>query len=462
VSGVTRLLAAGLATAPLCLPSVARAQTDSTNLLGPIWGLRPWLGQYGVSLGLSEISELFGNATGGMHQGAAYDGLTEMSVGIDLGRAIGLPGGTINASALQIHGRSLSADNLDNFDTISGIEADRATRLWELWYDQQFADGAVDLKLGQQSLDQEYITSANLSVFANTMFGWPALPSYDLYAGGPAYPLASPGIRLRGTAGPWTALAGVYDDNPAGGRFNDDPQTADASGARFNLDTAALFIAEIDFAPGAPALGDTTTNPNTPSAPAALPSLYKLGAWFDTASFPDQRSDDQGLPLASPLSSGRSRLLRHDVSVYGVADQMIWRPDPAGPRALNLFARLMGAPGDRNLVDFSANLGLVLKAPLPGRDNDTLGFAGGLTRIGRYALDYDRDVQRLDPGSYAPLRSAESYLELTYQYQATGWLLIQPDLQYIFMPGAGIANPDEPDTRIANEFVLGVRTGIVF
>ncbi len=468
------LVAAGLI--GMTLPEAALAQATSSNLLGPIWGVRPWLGQYGVSFGLNEISEVFGNPSGGIHQGADYDGLTEMSVGVDFGRAFGLSGGTFNVSAFQIHGRSLSQDNLDNLDTISGIEANRATRLWELWYDQQLQDGDVDLKIGQQSLDQEYIGSASASVFANTAFGWPALPSYDMYTGGPAYPLSSLGVRLRANEGPFSLFGGVYDDNPAGGPFENDPQTnADKTGALFNLNTGALFIAELDFASNQPSGGDTVLGGQS-SGPGAnssadgnkggngsgLPGVFKIGAWFDSGSFPDGRYDDHGGLLADPASDGQPRTRRHDYAVYGVVDQMVWRAAGGGAQSVNLFTRLMGAPGDRNLVDFAANLGLVMKAPLPGRDADTLGLAGGFTKIGRHALEADQDAARLDPGTYSPLRSSESYLELTYQYVPVGWLTVQPDAQYTFMPGAGIVDPNAPDRRISNELVLGVRSTIVF
>ena len=458
----------------IALPEAALAQASPGNLLGPIWGVRPWLGQYGVSFGLSEISEVFANPSGGLHQGADYDGLTEMSVGVDLGRAIGLQGGTLNVSAFQIHGRSLSQDNLDNINTISGIEANRATRLWELWYDQQFRDGATDLKIGQQSLDQEYIGSASASVFANTMFGWPALPSYDMYAGGPAYPLASLGMRLRDSEGPFTLTGGVYADNPAGGPFNDAPQTnADKTGALFNHGNGAQVIAAQDFGLNQPSGGDMvmggqSSGPGVNSSSGAggsdggLPGAYKIGAWFDSGSFPDGRFDDTGGLLADPGSDNRNRMRRHDYAVYGVVDQMVWRQGGGSARTLNLFTRLMGAPGDRNLVDFASNLGLVMKAPLPGRTNDALGFAGGFTKIGRHALEADQDVARLNPGVYSPLRSSESFLELTYQYVPVGWLTVQPDAQYIFMPGGGIADPEAPDRRISNEFVLGVRSTIVF
>ena len=58
-------------------------------------------------------------------------------------------------------------------------------------------DDKFDVKIGQQSLDQEFMVSQNASYFINTMFGWPMLPSADLPGGGPAYPLSALGVRGR-------------------------------------------------------------------------------------------------------------------------------------------------------------------------------------------------------------------------------------------------------------------------
>ena len=452
----------------LAVPAAALAQPSANSLLGPAWGVRPWLNQYGVTFGLSEISEVFGNTSGGLHQGATYDGLTELSVGVDLGRAFGLSGGTVNVSAFQIHGRSLSQDNLSNLNTISGIEASRAERLWELWYDQQFRDGQIDTKIGLQSLDQEFITSASAGLFANTVLGWPGLPSYDLYAGGPAYPLSSLGARVRGSQGPFTLLAGVFDDNPGERQFNNDPQPRAGADNLFNLRTGALFIAELDYALNAPSAGQTVIGDGSAPTTSGLPGTYKLGAWFDTAAFPDPEFSTLGQPLITRLDptgadAGAQRMRRHNFSLYGVADQTIWRPDPAGARMVNIFTRLMGAPGDRNLIDFASNVGIVLKDPLPGRDADSLGLAGGYTKLGSHAIAYSRDQNAFDSDDgYFPVRSGEGFLELTYQYVPNGWLTIAPDAQYIFLPGGGIANPNETGRRISNELVLGARGNINF
>jgi porin len=421
-------------------------------LLGDAGGLRPWLARQGITLGLQETSEVFANVSGGVHRGADYDGLTQMNLGLDTRKAFGWAGGTFTVSALQIHGRSLSADNLDNLQTISGIEAAPTSRLWELWYQQAFLHGRLDIKLGQQSLDEEFMTSRGSGLFVNTMMGWPMVPSADLYAGGPAYPLSSLGVRLRVRPAPaLTVLAGVFDDNPSGGPFATDSQLrgAEADGAAFSLNTGALWIAELQYAvnralPGAP-------------PPRGLPGTYKLGVWYDSATFPDQRLDTTGRSLADPASSGVARMHRGNFSLYAVADQTVWRPGPQSARAVSLFLRVMGAPPDRNLISFSANGGLTVTDPLPGRDDDTFGIGFGVAKVSGDAASLDRATAAFTGTPY-PVRGTETFLELTYQVQLAPWWQVQPDFQYVFNPGGGIENPSNPPRRIADEAVFGVRT----
>ncbi|MBE7212125.1 MAG: carbohydrate porin [Gluconacetobacter diazotrophicus] len=453
-------------------PPAATPLDTSGDALGDVWGARPWLSDRGLSFGLSEVDEVFGNTTGGIHRGAAYDGLTQFGVGLDLERAFGIRGGVLNVSGLQIHGRDLSQDNLGLLDTLTGIEADRATRLWELWYDQFTPNGGADIKIGLQSLDQEFMLSPSLSAFANASFGWPGLPSVDLYAGGPSYPLSSLGVRLRLQHGAWTALAAVTDDNPGGEPFEDDPQPASgAAGLLHGLRTGALVIAELAYAVGQSAPPPSSGSGGAPTPEpgqiplaatqnSGLPGVYKLGAWFDTASFPDPATSSVVGPTVSDTPDIVRR--RHDFSAYLVADQTVWRPRPSSARALSLFLRIMGAPGDRNPVTFSGNAGAVLKDPLPNRDDDTFGIAVGVTKLGRQAVEFSRLAAASGANGYVPIQSAETYLEVSYQYVPRPWLIVQPDLQYVFLPGAGLANPSRPDRRISNELVLGTRVAVVF
>jgi porin len=401
----------------------AQSTTDySDKLFGNVAGLRPSLAQYGITLGLTDTENLLGDVSGGVKQGATMQGVTTAALDIDTSKAFGLAGGTFHASALQIHGQNFSPYYLDTLQTANGTESDNATRLWELWYDQVIGKSGVDIKLGQQSIDNEFMVSENSALFINTAAGWPLLPSYDLYAGGPAYPLSSLGVRLNyAPSDKFTLLTGVFDDNPPGGSFDNDTQEMDSGGTRFNLNTGALFITELQYAP--------TQN-----------GTYKLGLWYDTGYFPDELYGDN--------------LMHHgNYSIYGVVDRTLWKFN--ADRSLNVFARIMGAPAAQNLITFSFNGGLTLTDPLPGRPNDTAGIDFGVGKVSSRAAEADRES-----GTIA--RNTETLIELTYQIQATPWLQVQPDFQYVANPGGGVDNPNDPTQRLSNELVVGLRVTTAF
>ena len=439
---------------PDATPPAPTGFWERSNLLGDMGGLRPWLGNYGVTVGLQETSEYLNNLSGGTRRGGAYDGLTQIGIGVDTQKAFGLPGGIFNVSGLQIHGSNLSSRDLQTLLAASGIEANDATRLWELWYQQSLLGGKVDVKVGQQSLDQEFMVSQYAGSFMNATFGWSALPSTDLPAGGPAYPLSSLGVRVRATpTDNWTVLAGVFDGSPAGNGVGD-PQQLNSHGTNFNLHDGALFIGEVQYA-----LNPAPSDPAAPK-PGGLPGTYRLGFWYNTQQFADQGFDTTGLSLANPASNGVPQNHRGDYSFYAVADQMVWRPSADSPQSVGVFARIMGAPGDRNLVDLGINAGVTLKAPFKGRDNDVVGLALGYAQIGSHAQDLASATAAYTPGY--PSRGSETVVEATYQYQVTPWWQLQADFQYVFSPGGGIPNPDNPSQRVSNEAIVGVRTNITF
>jgi porin len=420
------------------------------NMLGDMGGIRPWLGRYGVTFQLTETSEYLANVRGGLGHGGAYDGLTTATVGIDTQKAFGLPGGQFNISALQIHGTNLSSRYLGTLNTASGIEAEGTTRLWELWYQQSFLNKRVDVKIGQQSIDQEFITSLYAATFINTMFGWPALPSYDMPSGGPAYPLSALGVRVRGQITPsLTALAGVFDGDPLGNNPDN------LHGTNFNLHNGTLFIGELQYAINQPSDGEMVGAANN-----GLPGTYKLGVWYNNNRFDDQRFDNTGLSQANPASSGTAQSHHGNYSFYAVADQMVWRPDPDEARSIGVFARLMGAPGDRNLVSFAANAGVVMKAPFKGRDNDSVGLAATYIKVGNHVRDVDLDYRNFLGTPYG-VRTQETTLEATYNYQVTPWWIMQADAQYTFNAGAG-QNPNDATQPLRNTFVIGVRANLTF
>jgi len=188
----------------------------SNYLLGDMFGLRTFLSKYGITLVAQETSEVLGNPKGGTQKGAQYDGLTQVIMQLNTQRAFGLYGGLFNISALQIHGQNFSADNLSTIQTSSGIEADRGTRLWELWYDQKFLDeDRLDIKVGQQSVDQEFMVSTNAAYFVNNV--WLAGAAFLRHA------RRWPGVSPVGGGRPPALSAGRFDQSAAR-RFQRQPR----------------------------------------------------------------------------------------------------------------------------------------------------------------------------------------------------------------------------------------------
>ena len=123
----------------------------------------------------------------------------------------------------------------------------------------------------------------------------------------------------------------------------------------------------------------------------------------------------------------------------------------------------MGAPDDRNLISFAASGGINLSDPLPDRDDDTFGIGFGIAQISSNARDFNRDQNYFGTTPYpVPIRSSETFIEVTYQIQATPWLQIQPVFQYVFNPSGGIANPNNPALRVKNAAIFGFSTAVTF
>ena len=430
----------------------------SSALLGDMWGLRTDLSKYGISLAVLETSEYMGNVSGGVKQSAAYDGLTQIVAQMDTNRAFGHYGGLANVSVLNLHGNNLSAQNLFTLQTASGIVGDQATRLWEIWYDQKFLDeDRLSVRVGQQSLDQEFMVSTNALYFINTMFGWPMLPSANMPSGGPAYPLSALGVRfnVRPVDG-FNLLVGAFNGDPVKNNNGSDPQLQNRYGTSFPTNGGQLYIAEAQFS--YPTLGSMVE----PGQTKSLGYTYKIGAWYNTNNFSNMAVDTNGLSLADPNSNGNPLQHQGNYAWYAVADQLIWRDDKDPNRTVGIFGRVMGTPLKAyNLIDFSANFGAVMHSPFKNRPADTLGLGVGYAHVSNQVAQLDQNTANFT-NTFTPIRNSETFVELTYQYQRKPWIQIQPDIQYAMNPGGGLANPNIPNSKIKNELILGVRTNISF
>jgi porin len=441
-------------------PLAAAAQVDSEpsktapgfwerdTLTGDWGGLRTKLVDAGVTLGLQEQSEGWANLAGGLRRGATYNGLTTASVLLDLNRLVGWGGATFYVDAFQIHGRGPGSNLVGNLQDVSNIEATRATKLYDAWLEQTLLDGRLNIRLGQEGANDEMMLADDAAVFLNSSFGYPAVTATDLPDGGPNYPIGSPFVRVKYRAGDaFTLVAAAYTGDPAP-PGSGDPQLRDAGGTAFRLNDHALLFSELWYAR------------NGGSDAAGLPGTYKLGVWFDSASFSDQVRDNQGILLASPASNGMPQQHRHDYAVYGIADQTVWRRAGTNDQGIALFLQVMVAPGDRNLSNLFVEAGMNWKAPVAGRDNDVFGLAVSYQGIGAPARHFSRDLVHFG-GSGSSYAGDETVIEATYQYQVAPWWILQPDAQYVINPGAGIPSAFS-SKPLNNAFIVGARAIVTF
>ncbi len=456
--GFRRLRCAALLTFALAafgVSAAGRAQTwigpndacAPDMLLGDWGGLRSRLADHGIGFGLQEQSEVWGNATGGLGRGAAYDGLTTASLCVDFDKAIHWTGATLFANGFQIHGVGPTGQLVGALQTISSIEATPSVKLYELWFEQRLFGALFSLRLGQEGADAEFMLTQYGGLFLNSSFGFPALPALDLPSGGPEYPLATPFVRAQFQPnGEFTLLGAVYNGDPAPPGTGS-PQLRDLHGTAFRLNDHTLSFAELQYSPA------ILMN-------LGQPGTYKLGMWVATGPFADPVQDTVGLPLADPASTGTPLQHATDHAVYAIIDQMIWKKPKTATQGIALFVQIMHAPENRNLSDLFIEGGLDWKGIIPGRSHDAAGLAVTHAGIGAAAVRFSQDAVFFT-GFGTPYSPGETIVEATYRARLTPWLKVQPDLQYVVNPGAGIPSTQSP-VPLKNDLIFGVRVTVDF
>lgn len=413
--------------------------------LGPFGdpgGVRAALRAQGIDLTFLSTSEVLGNPRGGIRTGPIYAGKIEAILAIDLERLAGLPGFTAFANAFQIHDTGGLRDrSFQRLITISNIEAYPTTRLSELWLERRWESGLA-LRIGQLAADGEFFTAETGKPFLSN--DWPTITGANLPSGGPAYPLATPGLRLRyDPIADFSGLLAVFNGDPG------DQRVTNRYGTNFRLNDPPLVMAELQW------------RRNQQSDASGLAASFKLGGYRHFGRFEHLRIDAEGLRLGDPVSSGTARRLRGTSGLYGVVEQQLYRPEGGGPASgISVYARLSGSPSDRNLIDLWADGGVVVAGLVPGRPDDLFGASVIYARIGTAARGFDRDRIALGGGGF--VRAAEASLELSYQMQVMPGWTVQPDIQVILNPGGGIDNPRKPGSRIESGYVFGLRSTTVY
>ena len=443
-------IAAWLVFALLAAPCGAQAQTNFFDTIGALTdgtsleAQRKSLQARGLAYALIYTNAVMGNVTGGLRRTALYEGKLEASVTADLEKLAGWSGLSFYVNVFQLHHtRGMRDENFNGLVTISNIEAIPATRLQEYWLEKKFFGERFTIRFGQLAADSEFfISSYSLPLVTSD---WPAITTANLPSGGPAYPLAAPGIRFRFDPDPdWTALFAVFNGDPG------QQGTVNRTGTNFPLKDPPLVMGEVQY------------RYNQEKDSRVLAGIVRIGGWHYFGKINDARFDTLGLPLANPLGSGVPRQLRGTSGLYGIIDQQIYRPKGGGTDSgIGLFSRISVSPSNRSVVDFYLDGGLIFSGFNSARPDDKISTGFIYAKFSESVKGFDLDTI-LFTGIPRPVHDYEMIMEANYMYLVRpGWAL-QPFAQYLIHPGGNIPNPAVPGQPIRNGAIFGARSTVNF
>lgn len=393
------------------------------------WSPRLRLEEQGVKPFASLTGELWRNTSGGVQIGSWWNTMLDFGLELDTAQLGLWPGGSVMAQVHWVQNQSSKhnfAEKTGALNPVSSIMAQDHWRVYNLYYQQSWREGAYTLKIGQQAADDDFMASDYSALFLNSAFG--AMPSQVGTPLGadcnhnppfPIFPVAGPGLffSMR-PSDKWYAQAGLYHGRP--GEDAEDNQGFDWETER-HTGIGVFYEGGYSYQIGSQS------------------GAFKLGGTLHSGRFDDYRSINAGEPEAT---------VDGHYSFYAIND-LVLVSNQAGSPVLACFGRAGFSPqSDRSMVSFYADAGLNWFGPLPGRPQDVAGAAFSYTQFGK---EYRRTT--------APqgVSSAESVLELTYRAQIRPWLALQVDLQFLFNPAL---NPNSSSRDTAT--VLGLRADVVF
>jgi porin len=399
-------------------PTSANAAPDRW-LLGDWGGERTRLQDMGIDFQFGYTSEFAYNPAGGTEHTTRYADQYAAGVTLDLDRLLGLPAAQFQVTMTQRLGRNLSDDaDLGTLQQVQEVYGRGQTiRLTEFWFDQKYADGLIDWKIGRMTVGGDFASFAcdfqNLTfcgsnpgnLVGNYIYNWP---------------ISQWGTRIKVALGGFGYVqAGIFDVNTKYLGTQEQVLPVFFSGS-----TGALIPVELAWLPKFGA--------------DALPGSYKIGAWYDTSTTDDVVSDVDGDPFALtglPLRQDRGRY-----GAYINFQQQV-------TSSLSFFLNAVVADDRTATTDRQIAGGLTYTGLFSSRPKDDIGFAVGTTHVNNRVADVQALQNRPVPGS-------EYAFELYYTYRPTSGLLFRPNIQYVVNPGGISENKDV--------VVLGLKTAATF
>ncbi len=336
--------------------------------------------------------------------------LLDLTVTADLGALDLVPGGVVFAD-LQYYdwfGDDPSAvGDYGVWDVINPVLGEQLFQLSELWWEQALGSGWT-ARAGKIDANRFFATVRVAGPFLTvadamppTMFGY--MPTYPNPAMGVMASWQSAEDLAASETGGWSAQVGVFDGtnmafNPASG--SNGPRTGSRGpGSLFDGDWGPYFVAE-----GGP--------------------TYRVNGWRGDATIGGWLQSGDTL-TETDLGSN---IVHNAAGGYVTVTQDLHAPEEVGTR-FDVWCQLGFSNPNQSPAAFSASLGTICHAPLPGRDNDSAGFM-----VSTLSMSDNPNVYVAPSGDSG---GQETQLEAFYRIDLGHGVVLQPDIQYIFNPGGG-------------------------
>ena len=342
-----------------------------------------------VTFEASYVADNINNISGGIKTGSAYLGMANIILDFNTEIAGLWKGGKLFFNVANTHGDEPSKYLLGDVQVLSNIEAGNHTYLQEFWFKQKVKK--TEIIAGLQDLNDEFANSEYGALYLNSSFG--ILPTISNNFNAPIFPLTTMGITCKwNTSKEFTWINALYDGSPVG--FNSNPYNLKW---QFNSGDGLLIISEIQR--------QNKTN--------RLPGVYKLGAY--------SHFHKKGKNIDTPDSLTNSLL-----GLYAFFDQTVWIHEY---KSAGFFGQLGYSPSAASTNNIYIGSGVNFTGLLCKKAKDMFGIAFAHVVFTRN-------------------KHSETAIELTYQYQFSEQIFIQPDLQYIIHPSG--TNESLPNALAAN------------
>ncbi|GLR66147.1 porin B [Acidocella aquatica] len=397
----------------------------SPTMTGDWNGARTKLKDVGITLGGFYTGEFADGISGGNRQGGDIASQFGLGMDVDLGKLADLSGASLHFAVNQRVGRNTSADYIGNRLAVQEVYgAGETLRIVEMSYEQKFDDGAIDTKIGFYPMGNDFAGTPLLLDFQNVGF---CIHPQNLPAssGWSDYPTGKWGGRIKWMPTTNSYIqAGVYDVNPG--------YYAKSNGLKVSTSgsTGALIPLEVEYTS---ALGA-----------AGMPGHYKAGVYYDTSTVKN----------AADVTSAETAMETGRYGGYLLADQMIYSFDGTPKRGLIAFAQVSYSDPQTSVYESTLAGGVVAQGPFEARPHDFIAL--GYVRAGLNNRTINAK-ELASGGKLSGLSNGEGVVELGYGLQATPWLLIHPNVQYITDPGTFSYNK-----HLKNAWAIGLQTKIVF